>query len=51
MFYIRLTCNYVKYRTEAVREISWYVGYSGFSTKIFTYRYRKEIFIKMIYFI
>lgn len=25
----RLTCNYVKYRTESVREISWFIGYAG----------------------
>ena len=30
-----LTCNYVKYRTETVREVDWYVGYSGFRTRVF----------------
>ena len=33
----RLTCNFVKYRTESVREITWYLGYSGFNSKIFHY--------------
>ncbi|XP_059091785.1 uncharacterized protein LOC131887243 [Tigriopus californicus] len=33
----RLTCNFVKYRTESVREITWFLGYSGFRTKIFGY--------------
>ena len=33
----RLTCNFVKYRTESVREITWYLGYAGFNTKIFHY--------------
>ena len=33
----KLTCNFVKYRTESVREISWFLGYSGFNTKIFSY--------------
>jgi hypothetical protein len=30
----RLTCNYVKYRTENVRDIRWYAGYTGFRTKV-----------------
>ncbi len=30
-----LTCHYVKYRTESIREIDWFVAYSGFRTKIF----------------
>ncbi len=33
----RLKCNYVKYRTESVREIKWYAGYTGFKSKIFEY--------------
>ncbi len=32
-----LTCNYVKFRTETVREIDWFAGYSGFRTRIFHY--------------
>merc|ERR1712241_735949 len=32
-----LTCNYVKFRTETVREINWYMSYQGFSAKVFTY--------------
>ena len=30
----KLTCNYVKFRTEAVREIAWYAGYNGINTKV-----------------
>ncbi len=33
----RLTCNFVKYRTEAVREVDWFAGYSGFRTRVFHY--------------
>jgi hypothetical protein len=33
----RLKCNFVKYRTEAVREIKWFAGYTGFTSKIFEY--------------
>ena len=29
-----LTCNYVKFRTETVREINWYMSYQGFSAKV-----------------
>jgi len=32
-----LTCNYVKFRTETVREINWFISYQGFSSKVFTY--------------
>jgi len=32
-----LTCNYVKFRTETVREINWFISYQGFSAKVFTY--------------
>ena len=31
---VKLTCNYVKFRTESVREISWYIGYEGFRSKV-----------------
>jgi len=31
----RLTCNYIKYQSEKVREITWYAGYNGMSRKIF----------------
>lgn len=31
----RLTCNYIKYQSERVREITWYAGYNGMSRKIF----------------
>lgn len=31
----RLTCNFVKYRTETVREVDWFVAYSGFRAKVF----------------
>ena len=30
----KLTCNYVKFRTETVREISWFIAYSGFRSKV-----------------
>ena len=33
----RLTCNFVKYRTENVREIKWFVAYTGFRSEIFRY--------------
>ena len=38
----RLKCNYVKYRTESVRQIKWFAGYksssgSSFSSKIFDF--------------
>ena len=29
----RLTCNYIKYQSEKVREITWYAGYNGMSRK------------------
>jgi len=32
-----LKCNYVKFRTETVREINWFISYPGFSAKVFTY--------------
>jgi len=31
----RLTCNYIKYQSERVREITWFAGYNGMSRKIF----------------
>lgn len=30
----KLTCNYVKFSTENVREIIWYAGYNGMKTKV-----------------
>ncbi len=30
----KLTCNYVKFSTENVREIVWYAGYNGMKTKV-----------------
>jgi len=33
----RLKCNYVKYRTESVRQIKWFAGYPGFKSKIFDF--------------
>ena len=30
----RLTCNYIAYRSETVREITWYAGYNGMSSKV-----------------
>ena len=33
----RLKCNYVKYRTESVRHINWFVGYDTISLKIFDF--------------
>ena len=30
----RLTCNYIKYQSEKVREITWYAGYNGMSRKV-----------------
>lgn len=30
----KLTCNYVKFKTENVREIVWYAGYNGIKTKV-----------------
>ena len=32
-----LKCNYMKFRTENVREISWYIAYDGFKSKVSTY--------------
>ena len=29
----RLTCNYIKYQSERVREITWFAGYNGMSRK------------------
>ena len=29
-----LSCNYVKFRTETVREINWFITYQGFSAKV-----------------
>ena len=29
-----LKCNYVKFRTEDIREITWYIGYGGFKGKV-----------------
>jgi hypothetical protein len=29
-----LTCNYVKFKTESVREITWYAAYEGFRSKV-----------------
>ena len=29
-----LKCNYVKFRTETVREINWFISYPGFSAKV-----------------
>jgi len=31
----RLTCNYIKYQSEKIREITWYAGYNGMSRKIY----------------
>lgn len=30
----RLTCNYIKYQSEKIREITWYAGYNGMSRKV-----------------
>ena len=30
----RLTCNYIKFQSEKVREITWYAGYNGMSRKV-----------------
>ena len=30
----KLTCNYVKFRTESVRGIGWYLSYEGFRSKV-----------------
>ena len=30
----RLTCNYIKYQSERVREITWFAGYNGMSRKV-----------------
>jgi|ERR1712029_776567 len=32
-----LTCNYSKYRSEKVREITWFAGYDGIKMKFFNY--------------
>jgi len=32
-----LKCNYVKFRTETVREINWFISYKGFSAQIFNF--------------
>ena len=32
-----LTCNYVKFRIETIREISWFFGYNGMKMKVFNY--------------
>ena len=29
-----LKCNYMKFRTENVREITWYIAYDGFKSKV-----------------
>jgi len=31
----RLTCNYIKFQSEKIREITWYAGYNGMSRKLF----------------
>ena len=33
----RLTCNYIKYQSERIREITWYAGYNGMSRKVRVY--------------
>ena len=33
----RLTCNYIKYQSEKIREITWYAGYNGISRKVCSY--------------
>ena len=30
----RLTCNYIKFQSEKIREITWYAGYNGMSRKV-----------------
>ena len=35
----RLTCNYIKYQSEKIREITWYAGYNGMSRKVPVYIY------------
>ena len=35
----RLTCNYIKYQSERIREITWYAGYNGMSRKVRVYLY------------
>ena len=30
----RLTCNYVRMRSEDIRDITWYAGYGGISMKV-----------------
>lgn len=30
----RLTCNYIKYQSEKIREVTWYAGYNGMSRKV-----------------
>jgi len=44
-----LTCNYVKFRTETVREINWFISYQGFSAKVFTYHVSTGKKINSIY--
>merc|ERR1719331_1841266 len=44
-----LTCNYVKFRTETVREINWFITYQGFSAKVFTYHVSTGKKINSIY--
>merc|ERR1719331_3396235 len=44
-----LTCNYVKFRTETVREINWFISYQGFSAKVFTYHISTGKKINSIY--
>ena len=38
----KLTCNYVKFRIESVREITWFAGYNGMKMKIFSYNVGTE---------
>ena len=33
----KLTCNYAKFRTESVREITWFIGYGSIRTQMFKY--------------
>ena len=42
----RLTCNYLKYVSEKVREITWYAGYNGMEQKVLYYMYDNLFFEK-----
>ena len=51
----KLTCNYVKFRTESVREIAWFAGYNGINTKVhisnsLSYSWDGVAFSKVFYF-